>query len=219
MWVLLLGCQVGTMRTTYGTTPMVTAMHMVLPDTGDQDVTRILLSNSALPCDAQVPTFEPGDTGLQEDERQDAYTELVIALSRENSRIVMLDLHAFELESRQAFYPLSAASPTGLTGRNPTQAQASYYGVNEAEMLSDQGLEQTYTPTDVDVASNIDGPGWVEITRDADGKLAGAFSLDPVEVSGRFRSTPCEVEYEDSTLYWIEFYASQIAPDPTEETD
>lgn len=218
MWVLLLGCQVGTMRTTYGTTPMVTALHMVLPDTGDQDVTRVLLSNSALPCDAQVPSAEPTDTGFGADDRQNAYTDLVIALSRENSRIVMLDLHRFELDSWAAFYPLSAASPTGLSGRNPTQAQASYYGVNEAVMGSDQGLEQTYTPTDVEVASNVDAPGWVEISRDADGKLSGAFSLDPVEVSGRFRSEPCDVDFEDSTLYWIEFYARQIT-DPTEETD
>ncbi|MED5371432.1 MAG: hypothetical protein VX899_10490 [Myxococcota bacterium] len=217
LWIWLVGCAPGTVETAYGSDELHTAWYVVVPGDSDYDQALLLLSNSQIGCDASSLDFTPdvfgGDTGWDTggsdsgllSDRLNVSEQLSIALNRENSRIVLLELVRFGQEGWKGYYPLSGAqSGEVLDLANPRVAHADYYGVNEAIAVLDDGLLREYQVTDFDVARNIDAPGSVEITGTRGATLRGRFNLDPVDVSGRFRAKQCSVEYSDSVMAYLQ---------------
>lgn len=220
LWMLGLACAPGKIEVGSGSDELHTALYVTIPDEGDQRRAALLLSNSALSCDAGalgvVDAEEPEerdtawwDTGpsLDQDltDRLRLSDELTIALTRENSRLVLVELLSFRQEDLKGYYPLDAeASPSMLDDLNPRVGVGTYYGVNEAEAVLDEGLLRSYEVTDLDFARNIGAPGMVDITRTRDGEIWGRFNMNSVNVSGRFHAKQCEVAYEDSVFRVLE---------------
>jgi hypothetical protein len=211
LWLLGLACAPGKIEVGTGSDELHTALYVTIPDEGDQRRAALLLSNSKLRCDARAVDFvgvvdtgfDTGDfdTALNLPTRASVSEELAIALTRENSRIVLIELMSFRQEDWTGYYPLNEdASASLLDDLNPRVGIGTYYGVNEAEADVDDGLLRSYDVTDLDFATNIGAPGQVEITRSRKGDLWGSFNMDQVNVSGRFRAEQCDVAYEDSVI-------------------
>lgn len=211
MWLLWgLACAPGKIEVGSGSDELHTAVYVTIPDDGDQRRAALLLSNSKLSCDARALDFvavrDTGfdtnrDTSLDLPSRATVSEELTIALTRENSRIVLIELLSFRQEDWTGYFPLDAeASPSLLDDLNPRVGVGTYYGVNEAEAVMDDGLLRSYEVTDLDFATRIGAPGQVEITRSRDGDLWGKFNMNQVNVSGSFHAEQCEVAYEDSVI-------------------
>lgn len=231
MWMLWgLACAPGKIEISSGTDELHTALYVTIPEDGDQRRAALLLSNSKMRCDARGIDFtnpfglgvvpdsgiggdtgfgggdsdsdpETGDTQLDLEERVAVAEELTIALTRENSRIVLIELLSFRQEDWAGYYPLDAeASPSLLDDLNPRVGVGTYYGVNEAEAVLDDGLLRSYEVTDLDFATRIGAPGQVEITRSRNGDIWGKFNMNQVNVSGKFHAEQCDVAYEDSVI-------------------
>lgn len=146
-------------------------------------------------------TGETGETKVDLEERAAVAEELTIAMTRENSRIVLIELLSFRQEDWTGYYPLDAeASPSVLDDLSPRVGVGTYYGVNEAEAILDDGLLRSYEVTDLDFATRIGAPGQVEITRSRNGDIWGKFNMNQVNVSGSFHAEQCDVAYEDSVI-------------------
>lgn len=180
----LIACTPGTVSTTAGSDRLRTALYHVERDP-DGDQLTLMLFNSYVPCQ-----LEPRDGDAQ---AIDAAREaLDIALLREGSRVVFAEVLRLPGEKTWTGpVPIYDDENLGrfLDGVDPMAARALYGGVNEATLLDDDGLEQTYNPTDVDLAW-ITPPSWLELRETRDG-LSGRFSLENVDVAGRFRAQPC----------------------------
>lgn len=181
---LLTACTPGTLGTSTGSEPLRTSYFHVERDI-DGDRLTLLLFNSYVPCQLQPPS---GDAAAI-DKAQEA---LDIALLREGSRVVFATIQRLPGETTWAgnapVYDEDELE-RHLDGLHPRAARAIYAGVNEAELNHDDGLEQTYTPTDVDLAY-ITPPSWFDLTERKDG-IQGKFSLENVDISGHFRAEPC----------------------------
>ena len=212
VWLLGLACAPGKIEFGTGSDELHTALYVTVPDEGDQRRAVLLLSNSKLRCDAGAidfvglqdtgnPDMGDSDTGLNLPARASVSEELSIALTRENSRIVLIELMSFRQEDWIGYFPLdAAASPSLLDDLNPRVGIGTYYGVNEAKAEVDEGLLRSYDVTELDFATQIGAPGQVEITRSREGGLWGKFNMNQVNVSGRFHAEPCDVAYEDSVI-------------------
>ncbi len=147
----------------------------------------VALANSDIPC--EEPDID--DPAQLTRENLAIYS----SVTRENARIVMLDLYRYHLEdSWTGHYPVHAdadvAWPSYVNATHPHVARARYRGIDEAEVSVDEGLYRLYEPTEY-VDLYVDEPAEVVISREGD-VLRGDFHFDNEDVSGTFRAKHCD---------------------------
>lgn len=93
----------------------------------------------------------------------------------------------------------SNADPLLISSSRPRLSNASYYGIDEAVMVSADGFVRTYgvRPGDDVQLLDIGDGGEVEISADSS-VLRGRFEFPGADISGSFRAEPCP---EDATLF------------------
>ncbi len=184
-WTLL-GCAAGSIETPTHDDQLHTAWYQTI-QSGDDVRMLVALANSDIPCE-EPETDDPAQL-IREN------LAIYSSVTRENARIVMLDLYRYVLEeSWVGHYPVhldaDVAWPSYVNATHPHVAGARYRGIDEAEVTTDDGLYRLYEPVDyVDVV--VDAPAEVIISRDRE-KVWGEFHFDTQDVSGRFRAKRCE---------------------------
>ncbi len=186
LWLpTLLACAPGTIATPLIDDKLRTAWHQTV-QTGAEVRTLVALANSTIPCEEP----EIDDPAALTKENLAVYS----SVTRENARIVMLDLHRYHLEeSWVGHYPVhedaDVAWQSYVDATHPHVARARYRGIDEAEVTTDEGLYRLYEPTEY-TDLYIDEPAEVRITREGEA-LHGSFHFDAEDVSGTFRSEHC----------------------------
>lgn len=181
----LVACTPGRIETASGGPDELRSAWYQIVEGPDSDELRVFLLNSELSCDITPSLADPAL-------RDEALIELYVALTREDARVVALELRRVPgHDGWQGYYPIfdSDELEHRLDGANPFAGRALYVGVNEAEVSADDGLTREYTPTDVEYGW-ADEPSEVHITEDG-GTLRGTFALNGLNVSGRFKASPC----------------------------
>lgn len=183
---LLASCGYGSIATPRVNDRLYTAWYQTV-QTGNDVRTLVALANSTIPCE------EPD----VDDPAQLTRENLAIysSVTRENARIVMLDLYRYHLEeSWVGHYPVyedaDVAWPSYVNATHPHVARARYRGIDEAEVTVDEGLYRLYEPTEY-TDLYVDEPAEVVVTREGD-VLRGTFHFDTEDVSGTFRARHCD---------------------------
>jgi hypothetical protein len=192
MLVLLLACRSGVIHYPTGTDDLRAAWFQTVPYTrlvdqnGEPTLTQtvVMLANTQVDC-ADIPTM---------DKKALDSPETVAVFTRENARVVILFLYQDKHRDLVSPYVLD----DDLPGENVTTengvASAAYLGVNEAELVDEDGLVRFYlpgsNPGDCMLVQDVPSPGEVVIT-DASPNLKGTFALDAIDVSGRFEAKEC----------------------------
>jgi hypothetical protein len=186
MWWLLWGCANGVIHTPQGSSPIRAAYYSFSDPEAYPYLTEatILLANSDLDC--ELPAFGDHPETVEE-------AQTLGALTREGARVVVLRLFQLDDEGWTSRYDLqTAADGEGVT-TNTGVASAAYLAMNEAAVVAD-GLIRTYDPgpgpDDCSLLVDASDDGFVEVKGDTHG-LRGSFSLDDIDVSGRFRADEC----------------------------
>ena len=195
MLVLLLACRSGVIHYPTGTDDLRAAWFQTAPYTGrvDQDgeptltQTIVMLANTKVYC-ADIPPLGGDEKALDS-------PETVAVFTRENARVVILFLFQDKHRDLVSTYVLDEEPP----GENVTTengiASAAYLGVNEAELVDEDGLVRFYlpgsNPGDCMLVQDVPSPGEVVIN-DASPNLKGTFALDAIDVSGRFDAKECK---------------------------
>ncbi|MCB9762210.1 MAG: hypothetical protein H6739_20590 [Alphaproteobacteria bacterium] len=207
----LAGCAPGSINYPQGSSPLYTAYFQELPSDGDATETLVLLLNSTLDCDLTPEDADPVT-------REQAMAELYIALTREDARVVFLSLKRYvSATDPVGWYPIHDEPSVDylLDGASPFAARAAYVGINEARVVEDDGLYRAYEPVDVE-GGWMDEPSEVRITRSGD-TLVGSFEFAEVDVSGRFRASPCdELEFPASLAGAV---LAQYGATPQDDTE
>jgi hypothetical protein len=195
MLVLLLACRSGVIHYPTGTDDLRAAWFQTAPYPGRGDEegqptltqTIVMLANTAVECE-DIPTLDVGEKALDS-------PEAVAVFTRENARVVIL----FLFQSTQRDLASSYVIDDDPAGENVTTengvAAAAYLGVNEAELIDEDGLVRFYlpgsNPGDCMLVDDVPPPGEVVIN-DASRNLKGTFALDSIDVSGRFDAKECK---------------------------
>lgn len=206
MW--LIACTPGTIDSSLGRDELRTAWYMA-QEGADADRMRLLLLNSDLPCDI-TPALE--DPAL----RDEALNSLYIAFTREGARAVYVELSRMpNEESWEGYFPLYDLDSIDhlLTGTDPFGGRGLYVGVNEAQVIEEDGLYREYAPTEVEFGW-ADTPSQLHISRDGD-TVTGSFGFDDLDVSGRFRAAACDSL--DFTLDQAELLIGQLLTSSLED--
>jgi hypothetical protein len=183
---LLAACASGSISTPLHDDQLRTAWYQSI-QTGDDIRILVALANSTIPCE------EPEVDDPAELTRQNL--ALYSSVTRENARIVIIDLYRYYLEDTWVgTYPVhqdaAVAWPSYVDSTHPHVAGARYRGIDEAEVSVDEGLYRLYNPIDL-VDVQVDEPAEIRITADGE-TLRGTFHFDTEDVSGRFRAKHCE---------------------------
>ena len=195
----------GWLRTPHGAERIRTA-YSIATTTGPWTYQVVVLANSHFACG--LPT-EPDPDAITEAE-QDYY----MAWNREGALLAGFALFAWDGKSWTGTYPVSeTADPTVLDDVEPHVTMAAFHAVWEAAVSEEDGLYREYEPVVEDSVMPVEGPGTVEIEEDGDA-LVGRFSLDTLDVSGRFRTEPCPPEEVD-LLDFLDLFDSNDTTEPT----
>lgn len=169
----LLGCAAGSLVFPGGTAEVRTAWWRADRDDGD-DVLRVFLSNSDLPC-----SFPGGGDAAF----GDALQSLQLGLCREGARHVGLTLFRRDGGGWSGTFPARAgANPAALTAERPRLASGSYGGVDEAFLVQVDGLDRWYAPLEEAYVPDL-GEGEVHIEVDGE-RLSGTFAFGEAGVFG-----------------------------------
>ena len=196
MLVLLLACRSGVIHYPTGTDDLRAAWFQTAPYTGRGDEageptltqTIVMLANTSVECE-DIPSLDVANGKKALDS-----PETVAVFTRENARVVIL----FLFQSKQRDLASSYVIDDEPLGENVTTqngvASAAYLGVNEAELIDEDGLVRFYlpgsNPGDCMLVDDVPPPGEITITA-ADRNLKGTFALDSIDVSGRFDAKEC----------------------------
>jgi hypothetical protein len=173
----------GLLRTERGSDRIRTALHFETQGYGSP-ATAVVLSNSHFPC--SLPTVPDPDAILE------AEQQYHLAWNREGTMVVSFLLYSWDERERSGSYPVSeVASAYGLDELEPRAAMASFRAVWEAEVSEEDGLYREYQPVIEEWTMPVEGPGEIEVEVLED-VLEGSFSLDTLDVSGRFTATACD---------------------------
>ena len=194
MLVLLLACRSGVIHYPTGTDDLRAAWFQTAPYTGRANAkgettltqTIVLLANTQVECE-DIPTLDIGKEALDS-------PETVAIFTRENARVVIL----FLFQNKDLDLVSTYVVDPEPSGKNVTTvngvAGAAYLGVNEAELIDEDGLVRFYlpgsNPGDCELVDHVPPPGEIVITH-ATGNLKGTFALDSIDVSGRFDAKEC----------------------------
>jgi hypothetical protein len=195
MLFLFLACRSGVIHYPTGSDDLRAAWYQTAPyplrvdAAGEPTLTQtiVMLANTQVYC-ADIPT--PAEVG---DKTFDS-PEALAVLTRENARVVILYLFQDKSRDLVSTYVVDEDQPgENVTTQNGV-ASAAYLGVNEAELVDEDGLVRFYlpgsNPGDCMLIDDVPPPGEVVIT-DASPHLKGTFSLDAIDVSGRFEAKEC----------------------------
>lgn len=181
--LLLAACSpYGWISTPLDTDRLRTAWHYEW--TGEDGPVLLLgLANSPLPC--AVPST------LSSEEAAQLTLDYWNAVTREGARVVGLKLYT-SAEAWTGRYPVSEIVDTSaFDDLEPRGAEALYIGVNEATAQEMHGLYRLYEPTDKDEVFQVEAPGEVVVEKEGS-RMEGTFSLDSLDVSGSFKTEPCD---------------------------
>jgi hypothetical protein len=206
--VLLAGCSPqGWIRTDRSTDRIRTAFHIPTSLYG-VDAKAVILSNSAFPC--ALPT-QPDPAAITAAEQ--AYA---MAWNREGTVIVAFVLFAWDDSAWVGGYPVDeAASPYSLDEVEPRVALAGFRAVWEAEVSEEDGLYREYQPIDEVWTMPVEQPGNIELVATEAG-YEGSFSLDRLDVSGRFETTACP-DSSTGLLEYLDLFQTS-PPDTSDDT-
>lgn len=146
---------------------------------------RLVLSNGQFACDLPA---EP-DPLVQ----QQALLELQISACRENARHLAVELLRGDGRDWVGVYPGdSNAHPSQIASTRPRLSNGSYYGIDEAALVTLDDFVRTYGVLEGEDVQAIDvgDNGEVEIERDGS-TLVGRFEFPMADVSGTFRAQEC----------------------------
>src|SRR4030095_12782774 len=165
MLVLLLACRSGVIHYPTGTDDLRAAWFQTAPYTGRLDQngeptltqTVVMLANTQVDCE-DIPTM---------DQKALDSPETVAVFTRENARVVILFLYQDKHRDLVSTYVLD----DDLTGEHVTTehgiASAAYLGVNEAELVDEDGLVRFYlpgsNPGDCMLVQDVPSPGEVVV--------------------------------------------------------
>jgi hypothetical protein len=195
MLVLLLACRSGVIHYPSGSDDLRAAWFQTGPYEGrrnsEEDTTLtqtvMLLANTQIDC-ADIPTLDTDKKKVLDS------PESIAIFTRENARVVILFLFQQAGSSLASTYIVDP-EPSGenVTTQNGV-ASAAYLGVNEAELIDEDGLMRFYlpgsNPGDCELVDDVPPPGEIVIT-DSGPNLRGTFALDSIDVSGRFDAKEC----------------------------
>jgi hypothetical protein len=194
--LVLTACRSGFIRYATGSDDLRAAYYVTVADPtyASLSQTVVLLANSDIDCN-HLPTVA---------DKADADPVTDAAFTRENARVVVLYLYQRLGSSIVDHYDLDESQ----SGENVTTdhgvAAAAYLGVNEAVLTDEDGIERFYlpgsNPGDCELVPHVPSPGAVDITR-ADDHLKGTFSLDAIDVSGRFDALECTSNPDFATAF------------------
>jgi hypothetical protein len=203
--LLLVGCAPqGWIRTDRSTDRIRTAFHIPTSLYG-ADARVLVLSNSDFPC--AIPT-QPDPDAITAAEQ--AYA---MAWNREGTLIVAFVLFAWEQDAWEGSYPVDeAASPYSLDEVEPRVALGAFRAVWEAEVSEEDGLYRDYQPVVEEWTMPVERPGSVDLVVTEDG-YRGSFSLDSLDVSGRFETRECP----DSSTGLLD-YLDLFTASPSDDT-
>ncbi|MEZ4317878.1 MAG: hypothetical protein R3F61_10250 [Myxococcota bacterium] len=180
------GCAPGHLAWPTGDDDLRTALYQARLEGGVQALT-LVLSNGYFDCD--LPS-EPDPIAQTQ-----ALLEITTAACRENARHVLVELYRGDGNDWVGTYPGdSNADPVLIAASRPRLSNASYYGIDEAAMVSVDGFVRVYGVREGDDVQLIDvgDGGEVEILED-DGTLRGRFEFPGADISGAFRAKECAV--------------------------
>ena len=197
--LLLLGCAAGNLSWSEGSAPVMTAWALEQPGE-ERDELYLLISNSELSsCRFDLGDIEAIDSSSQEETAQ----ELALMLYREGSRIAYLHLYRFRQDTWEGTFPLSSEPVNAvLDDRDPFAAEAAWWAMLEARVVQDNGLIRSYEPVEYEVEVDVPA-GDVQIDRDGE-RLHGRFGLETLDVSGTFKASRCDADYDESIFPVIE---------------
>ena len=195
MFVLLLACRSGVIHYPTGTDDLRAAWFQTAPyplrvdEEGEPTLTQtiVMLANTSVDCE-DIPTLDVDKKGALDN------PETVAVFTRENARVVILFLFQDKHRDLVSTYVVDEELPgENVTTQNGVAA-AAYLGVNEAELIDEDGLVRFYlpgsNPGDCVLVDDVPPPGEIVIT-DASRNLKGTFALDAIDVSGRFDAKEC----------------------------
>jgi hypothetical protein len=198
----------GWLRSERGAERIRTAFHLNTSYYGER-AKAVVLSNSHFPC--SLPDTQDPDAITQ------AEAEYLMAYSREGSMLVAFVLFSHEDGSWSGRYPVDeAASPFGLDEVEPRAAMAAFRAVWEAEVSEEDGLYREYEPVVEEQHIPVEGPGEISVQESGDGeRFEGSFTLDSIDVSGRFETREC-VDGDGDLLGYLDLFA--VTPSPGDDT-
>ncbi len=196
MLVLLLACRSGVIHYPTGTDDLRAAWFQTAPYPGRDNAkgettltqTIVMLANTSVDCE-DIPPLDAvqGKTALDD-------PETVAVFTRENARVVILFLFQDKHRDLVSTYVIDEEPPGENVTTENGVASAAYLGVNEAELIDEDGLVRFYlpgsNPGDCMLVDDVPPPGEIVIT-DAGRNLKGTFALDSIDVSGRFDAKEC----------------------------
>jgi hypothetical protein len=158
----------------------------------------LLVSNGAFDC--AMPSPGPGEDAPEMALAEEARYAAGCRESAQHVALRLYDLHA----ARAGAWTGTFAGRSGADGRDlaldaPRLATASYYGVEEAVLISLDGLGRGYLAVQDVLLSGFGDGGevWLEPleplggTAGAPGDLRGWFSFPSEQIEGRFVARPC----------------------------
>lgn len=189
----VMGCAPGSIAWPTGEDDLRTALYVEAPRDGLPAVTMVL-SNGVFDCD--LPS-EPDPI-----DQTQALLEIRTAACRENARHVLVELIRGDGIDWVGRYPGdSHLHPDQISADRPRLSNASYYGIDEAVMVSAEGFVREYGVPSGGDQSVLDAGDGGEVWIRADGDvLAGTFDFPEADVSGRFRARECA---PSSTLFML----------------
>lgn len=201
---LLAGCAPqGWLRTQHGSDRIRTAFHLTTALYG-APARVVILSNSHFPC--ALPS-QPDPDAITAAER-----DYYLAWNREGSVVLAFVLFSWDTSSWAGSYPVDeAASPYGLDEIEPRAAMAGYRAVWEAEVSEEDGLYREYQPVVEEEIIPVEAPGTIDV-EESDDVLSGSFSLDSLDVSGRFTTQRCASGSGD-LLDYLDLFSSGLPSD------
>ena len=213
MLVLLVACRSGVIHYPTGTDDLRAAWVQTAPYTGRVDEsgeptlteTIVMLANTQVDCQ-DIPNMA--------DKTAFDSPETVAVFTRENARVVILFLFQDRHRDLVSTYVLDDDPPGENVTTENGVASAAYLGVNESELVDEDGLVRFYlpgsNPGDCLLVQDVPSPGEVVIN-DASPNLKGTFALDTVDVSGRFEAKECKDNPEFMTTLQA---VVVLTPDP-----
>lgn len=179
-------CAPGHIAWPTGDDALRTALYRPRVDPSGIQVLTLVLSNGYFDC--ELPSDPDPVVQTQ------ALLEITTAACRENARHVLVELYRGDGTDWAGVYPGDSHADRALIASSrPRLSNASYYGIDEAEMVSVDGFVRTYgvRPGDDVQLLDIGDGGEVEILDDG-ARLRGRFEFPDADISGSFRALECE---------------------------
>ena len=198
--VALIGCM-GGFSTWNGAEPVRGAFYLDVPEPRElglevDGVSVLVLTNSTLPCRAEVVEDDP-NTAIREDDSAATYwrAQLAAAFSREGALSVGFALLVADGADRTGEYEIDDDVITEYVEQLDQEdrvAAASWALVEEAAAGDPNGVLLTSEVEEVRSAERVDSPATLTLEEMDDELVVGRFDFSPTDLSGHFRAEVCD---------------------------